>query len=99
MCEVTSKAKASLPYEMVITLILREFRISISEEKPKKDLRHTDIYNVQPLHIIGFKKINRHWERQKGEPRIPEEEYSRLIEEDPLDIPTAPTKRASSVPT
>ena len=58
ICEASNKAKASLLYEMVITLILREFRVPISKEEPKKALRHTDIYNVQTLHRMGFKKIN-----------------------------------------
>ena len=66
MCEAASKGKASLPYEMVITLILREFRVSISEEEPKKILQHTDIYNVWTLHKMGFKKINGQWKRKKG---------------------------------
>ena len=69
MCEAASKAKASLPYGMVITLILRKFRIPISEEEPKKDLRHADIYNVQTLYRMGFKKTNGQWEREKGEPK------------------------------
>ena len=99
MCKAASKAKASLPYGMVITLILREFRVPISEKEPKKVLRHTDIYNVQTLYRIRFKKINGHWERQKGEPRIPEEESSRPIKEDLPEIPTAPTQLASSIPT
>ena len=46
MSEVASRANTSLPYGMVIILILREFRIPIFEEEPKKLLRYTDIYNV-----------------------------------------------------
>ena len=86
---------------MVITLILRKFRIPIFEEEPKKLLRHTDIYNVQTLHRIGFKKINGHWKRKGGESRITEEEPSRLIEEDTPETPMVPTpdQPASSIPT
>ena len=60
------------------------------EEEPMKVLRHIDIYNVQTVHRMGFRKINGHWERQKGEPRMIEEGSNRPIEKDLLEIPTAP---------
>ena len=47
MCEASTKANASLPYGMVLTILFREFRVTISKEEPKKALRHTNIYNVQ----------------------------------------------------
>ena len=101
MCEATSKANASLPYRMVITLILRKFRVPISEEEPKKLLRHTDIYNVPTLHKMRFKKINGYWKRQRGESRITKEGPNRPMEEDIPKMPTTPTsdQPASSIPT
>ena len=46
MCEASTKKYASLPYRMVIALILREFKVPISEEEPKRTLKHTEVYNV-----------------------------------------------------
>ena len=36
MCEAATKAHASLPYGMVLTLIFREFRVPIIEEESKR---------------------------------------------------------------
>ena len=58
MCEVAVKIHVSLPYGMVLTLILKEFEILISDREPKRLLRHTDHYNLKILHRMGFKKEN-----------------------------------------
>ena len=57
MCEASTKKYASLSYGMVITLILREFKVSISKEEPKRSLKDTDVYNIQTLKRMGFKKV------------------------------------------
>ena len=82
---------------MVITQILREFKIPISEEEPKKTLRRTNIYNVQTLYRMRFKKINGQWKREKGELRVPREDSSRPIEEDLPDISTGSIELAPSI--
>ena len=41
MCEAAAKTHASLLYGMVLTLIFQEFRIPISDQEPKRLLRHT----------------------------------------------------------
>ena len=50
MCEAITKSHASLLYGMVLTILFKEFRVTIPKEEPKKPLRHADIYNVQTLH-------------------------------------------------
>ena len=65
MCEAIAKAHASLPYGMV-TLILKEFGIPISDQEPKRLLHHTDHYNLKILHRMGFKKENDKWVRKGG---------------------------------
>ena len=53
MCEAAARSNASLPYGMILIVLFKEFRVVISEEEPKKPLRHTNIYNVQILHRMG----------------------------------------------
>ena len=47
MWEATTQKYSSLPYEMVLTLIFKEYKIPITDEEPKRPLRHTCI---QPCH-------------------------------------------------
>ena len=96
MCEASTKANASLSYSMVLTILFKEFKVTITEEEPKKPLRYTDIYNVQTLHKMGYKKIKGHWERRINESKVVEEgEPSR-----PTTKPTheSPTRSTSLVP-
>ena len=58
MCKASTKTHASLPYVMVLTTLFRAFRVPILEEESKKILFHTDIYNIQTLHKIGFHKVS-----------------------------------------
>ena len=67
MCEAATKANASLPYGMVLTLIFKKFKVPIIEEEPKKALRHTDIYSIQTLHRMGVKKMHGQWIRKGAE--------------------------------
>ena len=86
MYEAATKAHVSLPYGMVLTLIFKEFGIPISDEKPKWLLHHTDHYNLQTLHRMGYKKENDKWVK-KGQSRhiegvdntIPESLHTRPI--------------------
>ena len=73
MIEVATKAKASLPYGMILTAIFRDLRVPISEEEPKRQLRHTDIYNIHSLHRMGYIKRNGIWKKKSGEGRPIEE--------------------------
>ena len=58
MCKAAAKTNGSLSYGMVLTLILKEFGIPISDQEPKRLLHHTDHYNLKTLHHMGFKKEN-----------------------------------------
>ena len=86
MCEATTKIHASLRYGMVLTLILKEFGIPISDQEPKRLLYHTNHYNLKILHHMGFKEENDKWVRKGGRQRtegadstIPESSYSESI--------------------
>ena len=65
MCEGASKAHSSLSYGMLLTLIFRRFGVVISDEEPKKLLRHIDEYNERTLQRIGFHKKNGQWIRSR----------------------------------
>ena len=73
MSEASTKPNASLPYGMVLILLFKEFKIVIFDEESKNPLRHTDIYNIQTLYRMRYKKKNGHWERKGVEPRIVEQ--------------------------
>ena len=68
MCEAATKAHASLSYEMILTLIFREFRVPITDEEPKRLLRYIDHYSLQILHRIGYRKENGQWVKKGKEP-------------------------------
>ena len=44
-------------------MIFRTYRISITDEEPKRPLQHTDAYNLAPLKRMGFQKVNGVWVR------------------------------------
>ena len=46
MIEASTKSQASLSYGMILTILFKEFRVPINKNKPKKILRHTNIYNM-----------------------------------------------------
>ena len=76
---------------MILTILFRELRVPIDKNEPKKVLCHTDIYNVQTLHRMGFYKIRSEWIRRDDEQKGPEEgEPSRTISEDTPPSPTRP---------
>ena len=83
------KAHASLLYGMVLTLIFREFGVPITNEEPKRLLRHTDHYNLQTLHRMGYRKENGQWVKRGGE-AIQLEEIDRAIPEAPPTRPISP---------
>ena len=66
MCEAAIKTHASLPYGMILTLIFQDFGVHISNQEPKRILRHTDHYNLKTLHHMGYKKDGDQWIRKKG---------------------------------
>ena len=63
MIEGSTKRNACLPYGMVLTLLFKEFKVSISKEEPKRLLHYTDVYGAQSLIRLGFKKNNGEWKR------------------------------------
>ena len=65
ICEATKMAHASLQYGMVLTLIFKEFKVPISDEESKRLLCHTDHYNLQTLHRMGYKKENDKWVKKR----------------------------------
>ena len=69
MCKVAVKTHACLPYGMLSTLIFQEFGVQISNQEPKRILRHTDHYNLKILHRMGYKKDGDQWIRKKGKQR------------------------------
>ena len=105
MIEATSKVKASLPYEMILTVIFRNLGVPILEEEPKMLIRHTDIYNICFLHHMGYIKRNGTWKKKSGEAR-PTEEGKEPREEHPPVSPSgspitshiSPMHDTSSVP-
>ena len=46
MIEGSTKKNACLPYDMILTLIFKEFGVPISDEEPKRLLCHTDVYST-----------------------------------------------------
>ena len=73
MIEGFTKRNACLPYGMVPTLLFQDFKVPIPEDEPKRLLRHTDIYSIQSLIRMGFRKINGEWKRSKGRKKAAEE--------------------------
>ena len=98
MCEAVAKAHTSLPYGMVLTLILKEFGIPISDQEPKWLLCHTDHYNLQTLHRMGYKKENDKWVK-KGEIRQTKGVDSIISESPPTRLisPPQPQEPSTSV--
>ena len=94
MTEVASKAKTSLPYGMILTAIFRDLKVPISEEEPKRQLRHTDKYNIHFLHCMGYIKRNEIWKKKSGEGR-PTEEGEEHPPISPLGSPMHDTHRSS----
>ena len=66
MWEAATKRHSSLPYDMVLTQLFKQFRVPIHEEEPKKALRHIDIYSCATLRRMGFQKFNNEWIRTGG---------------------------------
>ena len=61
--EATGKNKFSLPYGMVFTLLFRKLGLSIPTDESVKELRHTDFYNEETLHRMGYSKQKIIWVR------------------------------------
>ena len=92
MWEAITKKHSSLPNEMVLTQIFRDYKIPIHDEEPQRALRHTNIYNLATLRRMGFHKVNNVWtkknEQVKGiqnieEPKDTIEEISGASSPDP----------------
>lgn len=67
MDELGNRKRASLPYDMVLTLLFLEHGINL-EGKTSKGLLHTDTYNDRSLHRMGFIKVevNGYTKEKKG---------------------------------
>ena len=95
MCEAATKAHSSLPYGMVLTLIFEDFGVLISNEEPKRLLHHTDHYNLQTLHHIGYKKKNDKWVRKEESRRTEEVDSTKSPHTRPIS-PTQPQEPSTS---
>ena len=90
MCEAANKTHASLPYGVVLALIFREFGVPITDEESKRLMRHTNHYNLQTLHHMGYKKENGQWVKKGREPRQAKG-TNRIILEAPPARPISPS--------
>ena len=75
MQDAASRAKPALPYGIFLTLVSKDFGISL-EGEPSRKLQHFDPYNEKSLRWIGYTKTDNHWIK-KGEEREEEEERER----------------------
>ena len=61
--EATSKNRFGLPYGMVFTLVFRKLGLSILTDESIRELRHTNFYNEETLHRMGYSKQETFWVR------------------------------------
>ena len=64
MKETIRKAKACLPYGMMLTLLFKSQRVNL-EGEDGVDLHHTDIYTSKSLERMGYIQVEGVW-RKKG---------------------------------
>lgn len=60
MQEAASSRRLYLSYRMGLTLVFREFGVLL-EGEAFKELLHTDTYDDQSFHRMGYQKIGGHW--------------------------------------
>ena len=99
--EAATKRHSSLPYSMVLIQLFKQFRVPIHEDKPKKALRHTNVYNLATLRRISFHKVNNEWTRKSEQIEEVQnvEEPRNVTEETPrVSSPVPPQVQQSNIP-
>ncbi|XP_038972044.1 uncharacterized protein LOC120104630 [Phoenix dactylifera] len=102
MVESASRARASLPYGMLLTLVFEEFGVN-TEGEPSTTLGHWDTYNDRSLHRMGFRKKDGQWIRKdEGKSSACHREEQRPVENEesfhpPTEEPIAQTQQPTEV--